>query len=394
MVLNHTTTLIMEVVMENKIIYGVTGIFDTPDEIISAAKQVKSSGFERFDVHSPYPIHGMPKAMRLGASPLGYFALVFGLTGAFAAFALMTYLMGYDYPLIISGKPFIPIPAFIPVTFEVTVLLASVGTVLAMLFLLFKLPNNSHPLHDTDYMKKVSSNKFGVCIEAKDEKFNEAEVIEFLKSIGAKDIEVIYYDNEALNFKVNIFEWKFVAFLVVSALVVSGATYIVLNKLMFAPPFNWMMEQHRLDAQVESKFFGKGNFSMRVAPAGTVSRNSNQFKFSGQPELADAKLINPLIPTEENLRKGMKKYDIYCSPCHGYYGIGDARLNGQFPNPPSLHSEKVRNWGDGHIFYVITEGQNSMPSYSSQLTNEEKWAIVLYVRALQRAMNAKEEDVK
>lgn len=380
--------------MENKLIYGITGIFDTPDDIIKAAKQISENGFKKFDVHTPYPIHGMPKAMKLKPSPLGYFALVFGLTGAFAAFAMMTWMMSMDYPLIISGKPFLPIPAFIPVTFEVTVLLASVGTVLAMLFILFKLPNNSHPLHDTAYMKKVSSNKFGVCIEAKDDRFNLEETAKFLENIGAKDIQVIYYDDETINFKVNIFEWKFVAFLIVSALVVSGATYVVLNKLMFAPPFNWMMEQQRIDAQAESKFFGKDNFSMRVAPAGTVARNANQFKFSGNPELAAAKLVNPILPTEENLRKGMRKYDIYCSPCHGYHGVGDSRLNGQFPNPPSLHSEKVRNWKDGQIFYVITQGQNSMPSYSSQLTNEEKWQIVLYVRALQRAMNAKEEDLK
>jgi mono/diheme cytochrome c family protein len=385
---------IKEVTMENKIIYGITGIFETPDEIINAAKKISESGYTRYDIHSPYPLHGMPKAMKLKPSPLGYFALVFGLTGAFAAFAMMTWMMGFDYPLIISGKSFIPIPAFIPVTFEVTVLLASVGTVLSMLFLLFKLPNNSHPLHDTDYMKQVSSNKFGVCIEAKDDLFDEQKVKDLLIQLGAKDIQVITYDNETLSFKVNIFEWKFVVFLIASALVVSAATYATLNKLMYVPPFDFMMEQHRIDAQAESKFFGKGAFSMLTPPDGTVPRNSNQFKFAGNPELADAKLLNPLLPTEENLRKGMQKYDIYCSPCHGYHGVGDARLNGQFPNPPSLHSEKIRSWGDGHIFYVITQGQNSMPSYSSQLTNEEKWQIVLYVRALQRAMNAKEEDMK
>ena len=69
-------------------------------------------------------------------------------------------------------------------------------------------------------------------------------------------------------------------------------------------------------------------------------------------------------------------------------------MRGQFPNPPSLHSEKVRNWKDGNIFHVITEGQNIMPSYSSQLTRQERWAVVLYIRALQRAQNAKESDIQ
>lgn len=380
--------------MNNKVVYGVTGIFDSPDAITEATKKIHSEGYKKYDVHTPYPVHGMFNAMKLKPSPLGYFALVFGLTGAFAAFALMTILMSVEYPLIISGKPFLPIPAFIPVTFEVTVLLASVGTVIGMLFVLFKLPNNSHPLHDTSYMKKVTSDKFGVCIEAKDSKFDEATVVEFLKSIGANDIETIHYDNETLNFKVNIFDLKFNLFLVAAAIVVSGATYVVLNKLMYVPPFNWMQDQERIDAQEVSTFFGKDDFSMRTPPKGTISRDFAPYQFSGQPELAEAKLVNPLAPTEENLNKGMAKYDIYCSPCHGYHGAGDSRLNGQFPNPPSLNSEKARNWGDGMIFHIITEGQNSMPSYSSQMSKEEKWQVVLYVRALQRAMNAKEEDMK
>ncbi len=377
----------------NNTIYGVTGIFETPDGIIEAAKIVEKSGYKRFDVHTAYPIHGMPKAMNLGPSPLGYFALVFGLTGAFAGFLLMTWIMTYNYPLIISGKPFFPYPAFIPVTFEITVLLASVGTVLGMLFVLFKLPNNSHPLHDTDYMKKVSSDKFGVCLEAKDEKFSEAAAKELLISAGASEVGTIYYDEETLNFKPNIFDVKFNVFLLVTAIVISGATYVLLNKLMYTEPFNWMHHQARIDAQVPSKFFGENNFSMRTPPKGTAARGFAPYQYKGQPELAEANLTNPLPPTRENLEVGKTKYDIYCSPCHGYHALGYARLNGQFPNPPSLHSEKVRNWGDGRIFHIITEGQNSMPSYSTQLSKEEKWKVILYVRALERAMNAKEEDI-
>ena len=77
-----------------------------------------------------------------------------------------------------------------------------------------------------------------------------------------------------------------------------------------------------------------------------------------------------------------------------YHGTGQSRLRGQFPNPPSLHSDKVRNWSDGRIFAVITEGQNVMPSYSTQLTEDERWAVINYIRVLQRAMNAKESDLK
>ena len=84
----------------------------------------------------------------------------------------------------------------------------------------------------------------------------------------------------------------------------------------------------------------------------------------------------------------------FCSPCHGNFGRGDSRLRGQFPNPPTLHSEKVRNWPDGSIFHVITEGQNVMPSYATQVPRENRWAIIQYIRVLQRAQNAKESDLK
>ena len=104
--------------------------------------------------------------------------------------------------------------------------------------------------------------------------------------------------------------------------------------------------------------------------------------------------MNPIPISKESLALGQVKFDIYCSPCHGYNADGVSRLRGQFPNPPSLHSDKVRNWSDGRIFAVVTEGQNTMPSYASQLSFDERWAVINYLRALQRALNAKESDVQ
>lgn len=379
--------------MNKEIIYGITGILDKPDDVINAAKKLEEADYKKYDIHTPYPLHGIDKEMRLKPSPLGYFALAFGLTGAITGLFIMWLTMSQLYPQIISGKPFFPLPALIPVTFEITVLLASVGTVLSMLFFLFKLPNNSHPLHDTDYMKKVSADKFGVCIEAKDVKFDLEECRKFLESINCHTIEPIYYPEETINFRPKIFETKFVMFLLAAAFLVSGATYVLLNKLMFVEPFNWMMFQQRLDAQYPTKFF-KDGFSMRTPIEGTVARGTTPYLYKGNPEKAGTELVNPIEATKENLAVGKAKFDTYCSPCHGYQGNGDARLNGQFPNPPSLHSEKVRNWTDGRIYAVIMDGQNSMPSYASQIKAEDRWKVINYIRTLQRALNAKEEDLK
>jgi len=379
--------------MKEKILYGYAGIFNTADDVIKAAKKVKSNGYEKFDVHTPYPVHGMPKAMSLKPSKLGYFALIFGLTGALSALLLTYWISAYDYPLVIGGKPFFSFPAYIPVIFEVTVLSASIATVITMLFIFFKFPNNAHPLNDTDYMKKVSSDKYGIVILASDEKFEESSVEQFFKSVNASEIFPIYFDIEELNANPKILEPKFLLFLLLAGIITSGATYFTLNKLLYMVPFNWMMEQPKLNPQQKSSIFSDG-FGMRMPVEGTVARNYLPYAYKNQPEEAEKYLVNPLPVNKSILELGQKKYDIYCSPCHGYYGEGDSRLRGQFPNPPSLHSEKVRTWPDGRIFHVITEGQNIMPSYSTQLTVDERWAIIHYIRALQRSLNAKETDLK
>lgn len=330
--------------------------------------------------------------MKLKPSKLAYFSLVFGLTGTFSALALMYWTSSIDYPVIIGGKPFFSFPAYVPIMFELTVLLAAVMTVVTLISIFFKFPNISHPLHDTQYMKAVSSDRYGICIEP-DENHTIEEIELFLKSLGAKDITKIYYDDEELKYKNVILQPKFLLFLALIAVIVSGATYFSLNKLMFMQPFNWMREQAKVIPQESSAFFTDG-FGMRMPVEGTVARENLPYLFKNQPEEAGKFLINPLEANEENLNLGKKKYDIYCSPCHGYFGEGDSRLRGQFPNPPSIHSEKVRNWSDGRIFHVVTEGQNIMPSYSTQLTNNERWATILYLRVLQRSFNAKESDLR
>ncbi|MCB0751703.1 MAG: DUF3341 domain-containing protein, partial [Ignavibacteriae bacterium] len=157
-------------------LFSYTALFNTPDEIIHAAKAVADKGYTKFDVNTPYPVHGMDSAMKLKTSKLGFVTLFAGLGGAALALLTMGWMMGIDYPNVIGGKPFFPLPAFIPITFELTVLVATLSTVAFLLFFFFKLPNNRHPLHDTNYMKNVSSDKYGVSIEAEDPKFNLEEV--------------------------------------------------------------------------------------------------------------------------------------------------------------------------------------------------------------------------
>jgi mono/diheme cytochrome c family protein len=379
--------------MTDKHLFSITALFDTPDEVIHAAHETSQAGYTRYDVNTPYPVHGMDKAMKLKPTRLGVFSLAFGILGAVSAVLFMSWVSLVDYPLIIGGKPFWSWPAFVPVAFEVTVLLVAVLTVVTMIVLFFKFPNNSHPLHDTPYMKRVSSDKFGISIQADDPKFNERDVTAFLKKVGGKEIAPVYFDAEEFITPRRLFEPKFLAILAATALVVSGATHVIFNQIMFMEPFSWMSTQVKLKPQRSSELFEDG-IGMQRPVAGTVARGFIPYAFAGKPDLAGKNLVNPLPMTKEVIERGKSKYLTSCSPCHGNFGAGDSRLRGQFPNPPTLHSDKVRTWPDGNLYHVMTEGQNVMPSYAAQISRDDRWAVVNYIRVMQRAHNAKESDLK
>src|SRR5207247_423073 len=108
--------------------------FDTPEEIKAAARALRKAGYRDFDAHTPYPVHGMDQAMGMPRSIMPWIVLGGGLTGCIGAFYLQYWINAIDYPLVISGKPFASIPAFIPVTFEGTVLFSAFAAVFGMLF--------------------------------------------------------------------------------------------------------------------------------------------------------------------------------------------------------------------------------------------------------------------
>ena len=105
-------------------------------------------------------------------------------------------------------------------------------------------------------------------------------------------------------------------------------------------------------------------------------------------------LKNPLRPTIAVLKRGQYLFNTYCIVCHGPQGLGNGFIVPKFPQPPSLQSDKVRNWPDGNIYHVITMGQNLMPSYASQIMPADRWAVIDYVRVLQRSQHPSPADVQ
>jgi len=176
---------------ENKQIYGVLAEFRNPKELVDAASSVKKSGYQDFDTYAPFPIHGMEKAMGLKKSPLGWIVLGGALTGMIGALALMIWVMGYEYPMNISGKPYINFPIYIPITFELTVLLAAFATTFGMLAL-NNLPRLYNPLFNVERFSKASDDGFFVHIEASDDLFSEEKVKKLFQDNGATHIETVY----------------------------------------------------------------------------------------------------------------------------------------------------------------------------------------------------------
>lgn len=175
----------------NKHIYGVLAEFKNPKELVDAASAVEKSGYNKYDTYAPFPIHGMEKAMGLKNSPLGWIVLGAGLTGMIGILALMIWVMGYEYPMNISGKPYINIPIYVPITFEITVLLSAFAATFGM-FALNKLPRFHNPLFNVERFKKASDDGFFICIEAKDDLFSEEKVSSLFQSAGATHIETVY----------------------------------------------------------------------------------------------------------------------------------------------------------------------------------------------------------
>ena len=175
---------------ENKM-YGVLAEFRNPKELIDVAKKINQNGFRKYDTFSPFPIHGIDKAMNLPKSKLGWIVGIHGLIGLVGAFAMIYFMMVVDYPLNISGKPLMNIPAWIPVIFELTILLSAFGAVFGMFFL-NGLPRFNHPLFNSENFKKATDDGFFVCIEAKDPQFDAEKVQTLLKDAGGTNIEKIY----------------------------------------------------------------------------------------------------------------------------------------------------------------------------------------------------------
>ena len=170
--------------------FGILAAFDSTAGLYHACEKVRDAGFKKWDAHTPFPVHGLEKAMGLKSSRLPWIVLCCAILGGSLGFFMQYWMSSIDYPLVISGKPLAAWQPFMPVTFELTILFSAFGSVFGMFFL-NRLPRLYHPAFKSALFKRVTDDTFFILIETADPQFHLEKTRTLLQQAGATHVEVL-----------------------------------------------------------------------------------------------------------------------------------------------------------------------------------------------------------
>lgn len=398
---------------------GLLAEFPTPEGLVAAAEQVREDGYRRVDAFAPFPVHGLDEALAIRPTILPWIVLGAGLSGVVAALAGQWWTNTIDYPFVVSGKPLFSLPANIPVTFEVIILFSAFTAFFGML-VLNGLPRFVQPVFKSDRFRRATADRFFLLVEAADPRFALDKTHAVLNAAGATHVEELHDDAVAARLP------KWIGLLLVTLAIVAliPPLWIARARLVHSDKPRWhtfidMDYQPKAKPQTVSALFPDGRAD-RLPVAGTVARGQlrdDERLYRGidpdapapkpEPGAAAAEPAVawvsdfPLPVTAEMMKRGRQRYNVYCAPCHGLAGEGDGLVarraadlqQGTWVPPTSLQSEAVRVQPVGQLYNTISNGVRKMPAYGAQISVPDRWAIVLYLRALQRTQNAKPADV-
>lgn len=171
-------------------LYGAVAEFQNTEDLLTAARAMKQKGFTHMDACTPFPVHGINEALGIRRSPLGWFALIAGVAGAALALLLQWWTGAVSYPLAIGGKPLFAFEPSIPITFELTILLAAFATVIGMLAL-NGLPRLYHPLFQHPGFSRATDDKFLLVVEASDPRFHAVDTPALMRGLGADEAALV-----------------------------------------------------------------------------------------------------------------------------------------------------------------------------------------------------------
>lgn len=364
--------------------------FGDPDTLLAAVLRLKGEGHRILDTYTPFPVHGMDEALGQQPSRLPRACLGFGLLGLLIALGVQVWTSAFDYPLRIGGKPLAAIPAFIPVAFELTVLLAGLGVV-ASLFVVsglrpkFRVPN-LHPGANDDRFIVAGEVKAGSSLESVRKALADLSPSEFSTLVDDRLLRgPSFWDRD-------VHPATLALFFVPAGLVLALLGPLNRNFLHRNPSWDGgMMHPVAYQAFDAHPHLPRGQV-LQTPPVGTVPRSGLRplaFKAGKEEaERAGRELANPLAPTQANFARGKLVYERSCAACHGRDGDNNssAIVAKGLLAPTILVTPVVKAMPDGQIFHIATfGGPKQMKGLGDLISRDDRWKVVLYVRELQKA---------
>lgn len=377
-------------------LHGLLAEYDNPTALVRASKKVRDAGYAHWDTFTPFPIHGIERAMGIRMTRLPWLVFAAALIGMANGVLLQFLTNGWDYPWLVSGKPFWSWPANVPIAFELTILFSAFAALGGML-IFNNLPLPAHPLDLKERFGRVTDDRFFLLIEARDAQFDDVDTRALLEGTEPVVLDEVLEDRVTSD--------KVPPALIYTLLIAGAASLVPFaafaaarSRLNEEPRIHaiWDMDfQPKYKAQRSNPLFADDR-AMRLPVEGTVAVGAlreDDHMYRGRVGGAWATTYPAAVQaTEETMRVGRAQFGIYCAPCHGLAGDGDGMVHqrasslGQGWVPPSnLHQDYLRVQPVGELFNSITNGIRNMPAYGSQIEPDERWAIVMYVRALQRS---------
>jgi mono/diheme cytochrome c family protein len=448
----------------------VVAEFTDADALLAAGEAARNAGYRRLDAYTPFPIHGMERALGIRRSRLPFFVLAVGLTGCAFGIFFQWYANaavkspvwpGYDY--MISGKPYWSLPANVPIIFEVTVLTSAFAAFLGMLFL-NRLPRLANPLHRIARFHRATNDRFFLWVDAGEAGFDERRISDQLRQWGASAVDAVHEDltDHRVPSVIKAAAVLFLCLLLVPPVLVYRARGMTSRdtRLHFVPDMDFQVRfksqrvgpDMREPGSAEPDYLFPDIRAARPRIAGTIARGQleDDIEFyhgikassplaqtdrtapalavsppdalrsvltvgqtdaaTPQEDTPPAQAAQPAAAPEPDwvtefpegvdvslatAERGKHLFEINCVACHGYSGNGDGLVNRRalelnvvpggaaWTTAKSLHDEKTRNQPVGRIFDTITNGRATMGPYGGRISAADRWAIVLYVKALQ-----------
>jgi len=392
-------------------LFGVLAEYDTPGELIAAARKVRDAGYTEFDCYSPFPVHGIDEAMGIRRTILPVLIFCGGLTGTAGGLLLQWWCNAYNWPWNISGKPAWSIPANIPITFETTILLAVFTSFFGM-WILNKLPQVWHPFFRNERFNHVTDDAFLLGVEARDRRFDTVATPKLLADAGAILVDNVHLDPDPEHRHMP--RW-ITAFIVAStafalipfAIAAKARTSRSTEPHLHIFPDMDFQPKYKSDQPMDLFADGREN---RGELTGTIARgslNADDLFYRGLEQTDAGAQWTTGFPkqleiSDQLMKRGRNRFEIYCTPCHGYDGRGTgavpqrvAQTGGVWlaRNLVDASNPVAMTMPNGQLFNTISNGYNTMMGYAAQISHADRWAIVLYVRALQRSQNASLDDI-